>query len=1234
MSTSNIRNRIADSLACITGSSWSTEATALLDALGYRSDVSGPEMPGGASEFVATFPAQNPNTQTERGFLESAESVRLLFQLSDRHVAESVPRALFDAAGFDTGNARSFLFAAVQLHGDAYPRGQYAAFTRELNKRFQMPMVVLFRTTANRITLAFVHRRTNKRDPERDVLGSVSLIREINAAEPHRAHLDILAELSLPERLKWMDTHGKPHNFDGLLDAWLAALDTEELNKRFYKELFTWFERAAKTAKFPTEEARTLPAEEHVIRLITRLMFVWFIKEKGLVAEELFIENRAAELLKDYSREGGDSYYRAVLQNLFFATLNTEIEQRGFSAGDNSTHREFSYYRYRKEMADPDALLALFDVTPFINGGLFDCLDSFEGQRAGGYRIDCFSDVHYGKLSIPNRLFFGDANEPGLIDLFNRYKFTVEENTPTEQEVALDPELLGKVFENLLAAVNPETQLTARKETGSYYTPRAVVNYMVDEALIATLAQKASPADGDADYWQTRLRCLLDYGDAFADAETLFTPEERWAIVRAVAGIKVLDPAVGSGAFPMGVLHKLTLALRRLDERNELWEQVQRDEAANRSADAYRSLSDDEQRQEALDEIENTFRRYRETDFGRKLYLIQNSIYGVDIQPIATQIAKLRFFISLAIEQESNDDPSDNYGIRPLPNLETRFVAANTLIGLQLNEAQQLLQDEAIDAERKAIAQIRARHFLASNRQQKYDLVQEEKQCRAQLEQELDNLADQWEAARQREIEQRVAQLPRAEQREQMLTIELEKHERRRQQFDASLADARKIARWDPHDPNANAADWFDPGFMFNVTDGFDVSIGNPPYVRSEGSEERQQMRARIADSRQYETLHEKWDLYIPFVERAYKLLKPNGFTTMIVSDAYCHARYAKRSREWFLSNGRVARLDFFSKIRIFEAGVRNIVYLFQKADGQRNEPERRVHFPEFGNVELLPTDEQRNLTDRAFFPEDVNTEAICVPTIPLQNICYISYGLRPSSKLDARENFVTADVTSTTRDAIHCKPFVEGKHLDRWLPATNLWLEWDTARAPSQFYAPTFNELYEVEHKLLVQRSPGPDPKACYDDQQFVFTPSSVGFILWQDLEGVRNRSIQKQARYQDEKRGNVKTAPREQLEQTSGRFSIKFLLGFLNSTAARNSLRANRRSNVHLYPDDWKQLQIPDVAIAQQEPVINCVDRILKSKAANPAADTSADEAEIDRLVYALYGLTDAEIAAVAGS
>ena len=344
-----------------------------------------------------------------------------------------------------------------------------------------------------------------------------------------------------------------------MLAAWLATLDTEELNKQFYQNLFAWYEWAIAEAKFPTDENRTLKPEEHVIRLITRLLFIWFIKEKGLVAEALFNTSQIQDLLKADDFDKGDSYYRAVLQNLFFATLNTEIDKRGFSTGSNKTHRDFSRYRYKTQMVDPEKLLSLFAKTPFINGGLFDCLDSFKATGDGGYRIDCFSDEQYKKLSIPNRLFFHD--DKGLIPLLEHYKFTVEENTPIEQEVALDPELLGRVFENLLAAYNPETGATVRKRTGSYYTPRPIVDYMVEEALVATLSQKCNPTDGDRKLWEERLHYLLDYAQAFDDANEWFDDVETDAVVRAISELKILDPAVGSGAFPMGMLHKLTLAL-------------------------------------------------------------------------------------------------------------------------------------------------------------------------------------------------------------------------------------------------------------------------------------------------------------------------------------------------------------------------------------------------------------------------------------------------------------------------------------------------------------------------------------------------------------------------------------------------------------------------------------------------------------------------------------------------
>ena len=1115
---------------------------------------------------------------------------------------------------------------AVDLKDRAYTRTHLAETTRVVNSRYAMPVVIVFRYGSTLLTLAVVHHRAHKRHSDRDVLEKVTLVKDVRATDPHRAHVDILRDLELRRMLD-----AGIRDFDGLHAAWEKVLDIEALNRRFYRELFDWFQRATAACRFPDDGAGDGSTERHVIRLVTRLLFIWFLKEKKLVPDELFDEKFADRALRNHAPDRTD-YYRAVLQNLFFATLNTEIDKRAFSTKKNRTHRDFTKYRYRDKLADPDGFTGLLRSVPFVNGGLFDCLDDFASVSAGGRRIDAFTDnKDHGKdLDVPARLFL-DLKE-GLFPLFRRYKFTVEENTPLDREVALDPELLGRAFENLLAAYNPETRETARKATGSYYTPRHIVDYMVGEALVAALAGKARPADGDAAGWRARLGDLLDWGrDACDDAAAPFDADETDSLVRAIAGLRVLDPAAGSGAFPMGVLHRLTLALRRLDPRNERWEALQKELAAARAARAF-DTRDEPARNAELVEISRVFETYRDSDFGRKLYLIQNGVYGVDIQPVACQIAKLRFFVSLTVEQEANDDPADNHGIRPLPNLETRFVAADTLIGLRAETASLLLDDEVADR-RKEIAAVRERYFLADNRRDKLDRIKEEQGHRDELRKILENERKAWTTARERDIERKARGLPNPEEREKFRQEEIAKLAERRRRYDEALADARKVAEWDPYDQNARA-DWFDPEWMFGVADGFDVVIGNPPYVRADFQDERhKKTRSAILASGDYETLWEKWDLFVPFMEKGFKLLRGGGASSLIVSDAFGHAKYALKAREWFLRNALVERVDFFSRIKIFDAAVHNLSYLFRKADGSGNEPLRRLHEPAFGEITALSTAEQGDLDERAFFPEDLYRPP-AVPTVRLADLCYVSVGMVVHAhERHAHGAFSLEDVVSDRKDNRHPKPFVEGKHLDRWLPATNRWLEWGTERAPALFRRKTFPELYDVEEKIVVQRSPGPDPKACYDNGQLHFDASSVGFILWKSLEGTRNRSIRKQARYADEKRRDD-LPRREDLERNSRRFSIKYLLGVINSASAQDFLRARRRSNIHLYPDDWKELPIPDVPSKAQRPVMDLVDDVLAAKDADPKADVTAREAEIDRLIHALYGLTGDESAAVEGS
>jgi len=698
----------------------------------------------------------------------------IVFQLTDDELQDST---IFSPTEFDQSRIQSFLFVAADLSDEKYTRGKLAEMTRIVNKIFKMPVIMFYRygRTSDRhdLTIALIHRRPNKKDQSIDVLEKVTLIKDIRVSNPHRAHSDILGNLSLKK-------HSDVKNFDQLHHKWESVLDTKPLNRQFYQQLFEWFERAVSTATWPSG----VSAEQQVIRCVTRILFVWFMKEKGLVSEEWFIEEKMKNLLHHF---GESDYHQAVLQNLFFATLNVPMAKRAWlPINDDDPMHTTSYWRYKPLINQVERFEELMYQTPFINGGLFDCLDYQKTEDQKERKLDMFNDDYLmdgivnsenffrENLNVHDDLFFGGA---GLFTILNRYKFTVEENIPTEIDVALDPELLGLVFENLLASYNPETKVTARKQTGSYYTPRNIVNYMVDEVIVTTLSTKIKELVRNSNSCKEYLRSLFDYESCIEQ----FSGEEKEVIVRAISQLKILDPAVGSGAFPMAVLHKLTYALRQLDPDNLLWKKIQIDAATQRSSRAYMT-KEHHLRDEELVEISAIFENYS-GDFGRKLYLIHNSIFGVDIQSIACQITKLRFFISLAIEQVA-DSELENFGIKPLPNLETRFVAANSLLPLvRQRTVNSILVDDLVTK----LIENRENHFHANSPEKKIECVYTDVQLRKEIAQEL--------------------------------------------KISGSPPDAvGQLVSWNPYDQN-NVANWFDPEYMFGLTK-FDIVIGNPPYVQ------------------------------------------------------------------------------------------------------------------------------------------------------------------------------------------------------------------------------------------------------------------------------------------------------------------------------------------------------------------------------------------------------------------
>ncbi len=894
----DLKQAILNTLAVFSPDKLRASAVDLLNTLGYRSDRF-PTLPNNTPEtFIATIEQLSGHTiNREKALVEEWEQAHILFQMQDSDIRQAGGQLeLFESTGnFDGKVIESYVFAAVRLRNPHYTRTALAQITRAVNRLFPMPVIILF-VHGDTLTLAIIERRLNKQDSNRDVLEKVTQIKDIRLRNPHRAHTEILNDLALPV----LSEKHECNNFVQLHAAWRKTLDTNELNKKFYRELADWYFWALEHVDFPDDiekDAATRKAT-NVIRLLTRLIFCWFLKEKGLIPDALFSERRLKSILKSLN-DSDSSFYLAILQNLFFGTLNQrmnagEQEFRRFakdgSIGDNKEEYGVkNLYRYQALFAVPeDAALELFEDIPFLNGGLFDCLDKEDDSGKVLY-VDGFTRNSKKRPNVPNFLFFSDyrtldlsdaygdqrrRNEKvrGLIRLLDSYKFTVTENTPIDEEIALDPELLGKVFENLLASYNPETGTTARKQTGSFYTPREIVNYMVDESLIAYLEgqlKKNVPRLVDMNDLSELLRDVF----AYTEKQHPFDDQEVDALIDAIDTCKILDPACGSGAFPMGILHKLVFTLGKLDPGNVRWKQRQLDKLDSTPM---------------REELERTFRD-NDDDYGRKLYLIENCIYGVDIQPIAIQISKLRFFISLLCDQRTSRDKAMNCGVRPLPNLETKFVAANTLISLdkgQDNKGNLLLFDQRLPDLEKQLKDIRHKHFAAQRRKDKLDLQKKDCHLRKQIASVLADDGMSPEAARQ-------------------------------------------LATWAPYDQNTSAP-FFDPEWMFGITTGFDVVIGNPPYVQIQKLPEE----AKVAYARQgFTTFSRTADLYCLFYELGSKVLAAGGFLFYISSNKFMRAGYGKALRQFFANRTTIRQLVDFGELPVFEAGTDPCILLYHNAE-------------------------------------------------------------------------------------------------------------------------------------------------------------------------------------------------------------------------------------------------------------------------------------------------------------
>ncbi len=728
------------------------------------------------------------------------------------------------------------------------------------------------------------------------------------------------------------------------IDKIQKAFSVESLTKQFYEELFGWYlwalsEDDGFSVKYPNDTSfddDNRKIEEHLIRLITRLIFVWFIRRKKLVPDSIFNLDELKNILVNFDPESKDdgNYYNAILQNLFFACLNNPIEARAFSTEDSfkGIAKDFgvkNLFRDNKKSTwfkiPKNEVVDIFKQVPFLNGGLFECLDKIRTNEKGKDDVlyyDGFSrdektkDGHLKRAFVPNALFFD--SKKGIITILEKYNFTVEENSVDDVEVALDPELLGKVFENLLAAYNPETKETARKQTGSFYTPREIVGFMVDQSLIQYLVTHNEDIS-KKDLEEVVLKKTLPES---------FTPKKIEEVTKQIKNIKILDPACGSGAYPMGILSRLFEMLTLLGGNSE-------------------------------------------NHYENKLTLIENCIFGVDIQSIAVQISKLRFFISLIVEQSPNNNAAENYGIRSLPNLETKFVAANTLIGLKQHSKDQLdFNDRTLIELKNQLWNLRnhqnfnARSFEEKKRLRKKDkelcekiklyihantsqpneerIAENLKQIEI-LENKIKNLPVQMVDVTQSftqtsMFEDDVVSTPsmfrkdaneeeRTKLKRQVNGLKKEIDFERSKKGAVDTEEADNLISWDPYDQN-HSAPFFDPEWMFGV-ENFDVVIGNPPYIQLQKDGGK---LAKTYENCGFRTFARTGDIYSLFYEKGWQLLKEKGNLCYITSNKWMRAGYGESTRSFFANETNPLILIDFAGQKIFEsATVDTNILLFSK---------------------------------------------------------------------------------------------------------------------------------------------------------------------------------------------------------------------------------------------------------------------------------------------------------------
>jgi len=1040
----------------------------------------------------------------------------------------------------------------------------------------------------------------------------------------------------------------KEENVNPSFEEIETAFSIEKVTKEFfekYKGLFLELKDALDAAieKDPyikeDFDNNDLSTVDFAKKLLGQIVFLYFLQKKGWLGVERdkntgkFKEWGSGPknfLKKLFDKEivQYDNFFNDVLEPLFYEALAREHE------GDY-------YSRFKCKI-------------PFLNGGLFEPINDYNWQETD--------------ILLDNAIF------KSIIGTFNEFNFTVKEDEPLEKEVAVDPEMLGKVFENLL-------EVKDRKSKGAFYTPREIVHYMCQQSLINYLETNTK----NKSISREDLETFIQFGDYSSSADQRYLIEinkllqdirsgrsknvvksqeqiqdriskltlpnsiisNKEPIDRLLADIKVVDPAVGSGAFPVGMMNEIVKARSIL---TIFW----------------------------FDDAKSDER----TTYNMKRQTIQNCLYGVDLDSSAVDITKLRFWLSLIVDED------DMEHIQPLPNLDNKIMCGNSLLeefeGVKLFDEKMLgepvvdhsFEIEQIDSKIEGLNQELNKIYTTGKTTDDGNLKQIKKQI-SKLENEKKKLLSAPKEKTQQlnisdaenfRIKQSRRKLRELKALQKQFFDAQSKKEKSKLRGEIDNLEWELIEETLKEDGNEESIQKLQqykkakskPFFLWKLyfaeifqreNPGFDVVIANPPYVQIQKFSGKQEQKDW--ENENYKTYNKTGDIYCLFYEKGDLLLRQHGVLTFITSNKWMRANYGKLLRHYFVNYANPLKLIDFGSYKVFDtATVDTCILISEKECNSKNTIACSIR-NDFDNNSSIEQYVHKN----SIILNDLSEDSWIIVNKDEQKIkekmekigtalkdwdISINYGI----KTGFNEAFIIDGkkkdelIAQDSKNAEIIKPILRGRDIKKYkVEFADLWLifiPWhfplhndstisgNSKKADTEFKI-QYPSIYEHLLKYKKNLSERNKAETGIRYEWYALQRCAASYYPEFEKEKIVWGNLALNSQFVLAKAGYYISAPSTLI--TPGN---KYILSVLNSSLGDHYIRSRgvtRNGGYFEYkPMFVEHLPVPKISSEAQQSFIDLIDTIIVKK--EKGEDTTTEEKQINQLVYKLYDLTPEEI------